>query len=202
MRNLLAILATITALATSCQSNGKQTENMDTVPLEDSIPENAKGIKIEGAIGIVTTSDAYEFGDTIPILDQQKKLSQTIVITDEYQKLKLRCLSQTSKSYQVRLDDGNVGYIRKDQPKVKFQTWEEHVLSVFAIGFDAEANPIKKESNNRAPENIYNPDEFYHPSKIQSDWLQIKWGTEGSWKYGWIKWRNEEKLLIELFYFA
>lgn len=40
------------------------------------------------------------------------------------------------------------------------------------------------------------------PVKIQKDWLQVKWGDEENWKYGWIKWQEAGTLLLYLFYTA
>jgi hypothetical protein len=45
----------------------------------------------------------------------------------------------------------------------------------------------------------------FHPVRIKGEWLKVSWDVAkhgdnaGS---GWIKWKAEEKLLIELFYFA
>jgi hypothetical protein len=124
------------------------------------------------------------------------------VIKDEYQKLTLNCLSTEGDFYKVFLEDSLIGYLAKNQPEISFQTWGEHVLSVFAVGFDIKRNPIKKEPNNLSSEISYDVDEFYHPAKVQGNWLQIKWGTEGNWHYGWIKWKDKDKLIIELLYFA
>ncbi len=172
------------------------TKEVNEINVKDSI------IRIDGSIGVITTSDKYAFGDSILVFDEQKRPLSTIVIKDEYQNLTLKCLSTEGDFYKVLLEDSVIGYLAKSQPIISFQTWSEHVLSVFAVGFDTKRNPIKKEPNNLSSEISYDLDEFYHPVKVQGNWLQIKWGTEGNWQYGWIKWKDKDKLIIELFYFA
>jgi len=37
---------------------------------------------------------------------------------------------------------------------------------------------------------------------IQDDWLKVRFKVKEDVRYGWIKWKNNHKLIIELFYFA
>jgi hypothetical protein len=197
-RNKSILIILLVLIWSVCQSgfycSGQKSINIGK--LKDS------RIVIDGSIGIITTSDKYEFGDTIVVLDGQKQFSKKIVITTEYKKLTLKCLSNEEDYFKILLEDKTIGYLPKNNPLIRFQTWKEHILSVFAVGFDSKKNPIKAKPNNQSIETIYDQDEFYYPFKIQGDWLQIKWGTIGSWQYGWIKWKENNKLIIELFYFA
>jgi hypothetical protein len=207
MKDLLLILLLI--ISTSCQSNTKKGIEKASTPLVEQKNKRSfdstktDNTKLEGAIGIITTSDKYQFGDTITIFNKQKQAVKYVVITEEYHPVFLKCLSEATDYYQVKTDDGKIGYISKKARGIKFQTWEQHILaSVFSVSFKVGGNPLKEAPNDQASEIVYDPDEFYHPSKIEGDWLQVKWGSEGNWRYGWIKWKNEDKLLIELSYFA
>lgn len=104
--------------------------------------------------------------------------------------------------YQVKIDNGDVGYIPLSSKKVLFQTWEEHFLSLFSVGFNEKKNPLRKEPSLDAEMLYYDQDEFYHPNQIKGEWLQIKYGSESNWRYGWIKWKSENNLIIDLYYFA
>lgn len=157
---------------------------------------------VDGAIGIITTTSDYHYGDIITVFEEDKKHSTNTVITEEYQVFAMKCLSQDKIYYKVIQDNGKTGFIKKDNSKIQFETWEEHILNLFSVGFEIKTNPLLKNPILTSEKIALNPDEFYHPSKIQGDWLQVKWGNEGSWNYGWIKWKEKNKLLIELFYFA
>lgn len=157
---------------------------------------------VDGAIGIITTTDDYHFGDIITIFEEDKKHSSNVILTEEYQIFALKCLSQDKAYFKVIQDNGKIGFIKNDNSKIQFETWEEHILNLFSVGFEIKTNPLLKEPFPASEKITLDPDEFYHPSKIQGDWLQLKWGNEGKWNYGWIKWKENTKLLIEFFYFA
>lgn len=169
---------------------------------ELQIPHFEPKGKVEGAIGLITTSGHYEFGDSIEIFDKYRKVQRIIVITEEYQKLSLKCLSKDDLFYKVQSENDEIGFIPKNEKKVIFQTWEEHILSVFSVGFDEVSNPILESPSENSKKVTYDKDDFYYPIKIKRDWLQVKWGSDGDWKYGWIRWKEGEKLVIQLFYFA
>ncbi|GGZ35240.1 hypothetical protein GCM10007049_30830 [Echinicola pacifica] len=157
---------------------------------------------LEGAIGLISTSENYQFGDTIFVFDKEGKVQNHIVFDDEYEVLSLKCLSKDNSFYKVKSENNEIGFIPKGEKGVIFQTWEEHVLSVFSIGFNEVSNPLLDSPLENSKKVYYDKDEFYHPSQIKGDWLQVKWGSEEDWKYGWIMWKDSEKLLIELYYFA
>jgi hypothetical protein len=118
--------------------------------------------------------------------------------------LVFRCLKKVKDRYQVIINEDTkaVGYIIAKDFTFKYQTTEEHILSVFSVGFDNTDNPIKKSPTNSSEILTYDNDEFYHPVSVKDEWLKIKWGDEGNWKYGWIKWKAKNEMIIELFYFA
>ena len=157
---------------------------------------------VDGAIGIVTTTDNYQFGDIITVFNEDKKYSSNIILTEEYQVFALKCLSQDKAYYKVIQDNGKIGFIKKDNSKIQFETWEKHILKLFSVDFEVKTNQLFKEPVPTSEKIALDPDEFYHPSKIQGDWLQLKWGNKDNWNYGWIKWKENTKLLIEFFYFA
>ena len=192
----------ILLLLFACQGNTKDTKDESNMnPVVEKTSNDP--VVVEGAIGIIVESEDYRFGDTIPVLDKNQNKVSKIVITEETEVLKLKCLSKSESTYEVLLQNDSVGYIPVSEKKVKFQTWQEHILNhLFAVGFNKKDNPLHEDPSEGSKTIYYDKDEFYHPSQIKGEWLQVKWGSEGSWNYGWIKWREKEKLLIELFYFA
>jgi hypothetical protein len=193
---------TMLLLLFACQGNTKVAGDESKM---NQVAEKVSNdpVIVEGAIGIIVESENYQFGDIIPVFDKNQNKISEIVITEETEVLALKCLSQDESAYEVLLEDGNVGYIPVSEQKVKFQTWQEHILnSLFAVGFNEKNNPLHEDPSEESKTIYYDQNEFYHPSQIKGEWLQVKWGSEGSWNYGWIRWREKEKLLIELFYFA
>lgn len=116
-----------------------------------------------------------------------------------------RCIGEDQLSYLVIANEstGEVKYIKKSDKNYKFETWKEHILDAFSVGFDKKSNLIRKAPSSTAASVTYDPDEYYHPVKIIGDWLQVKWGENESMNTGWVRWRfSNDDLLIEIFYFA
>lgn len=99
---------------------------------------------------------------------------------------------------------GVTKYVRKSDPILRHSTWADYVLDCFAVEFDPRTNPIVEEPNgpglNRPVE--AKPTYFY-PQKISGDWLKISWkpteNAASSTQSGWIRWRKNNKIVINLF---
>jgi len=171
----------------------------------------AKNSIIEGTIGVLTyntkISQSVEvnfFNDNGTLCDGLEDNFNPYSWHPDYGVLALRCIEANNDTCKVIVNEEFKivkNYPLKNKGLI-FQTWEEHILSVFSVGFDEKANPLRKLPSKDATTINYNPDEFYLPYKINGDWLQVRWGSEGDWDYGWIMWRKDGTLLIELFYFA
>ena len=108
----------------------------------------------------------------------------------------IKVLSETDQWYRVNFGDAKLYH--KSDTILKFHTWEEHIVkSVAAVGFNPVANPIRKGPSDQNEKLYYYHDEFYHPVKIQDDWLLIRKYNKA---YGWIKWKNGDQILIDIFY--
>lgn len=122
----------------------------------------------------------------------------------DYGTLALRCIEIRNDTCLVVVDEKR--NLMKKYPLSNkgliFQTWEEHVLSVFSVGFNEKENPMRKGPSVNDEIIFYSMDDFCFPAHIKGDWLQLTWGPESNPKYGWIRWKENGKLLIELFYFA
>ncbi len=98
-------------------------------------------------------------------------------------------------------------YIEKNDNKLKFETWANHTTSVFSIEFNYEINPLKSDpdisaSNILLSKSIYGGF-IFHPKTIKGDWLKVEWEDDNNKiQKGWIKWRENGNLIIDLIYFA
>jgi hypothetical protein len=93
-------------------------------------------------------------------------------------------------------------YIKSINNNWVFQTWSKHIVEAFSIDFNSQENPLKEKPSFNSSSINKDDEEFYHPVKVQGEWLQVKWGEENNWKFAWIRWKREGKLIIDLFYFA
>jgi len=124
--------------------------------------------------------------------------------------LTLKCARSDADRYEVIVNEesGLRKFVRRDDPVLKFQRWEEHVVKWDMVDFNASTNPARSKPDTRA--DIIRvptlPKDYvimFHPDNINGDWLRIHWnlsesGTEYQNKdeFGWIRWRNKENGLI------
>jgi hypothetical protein len=114
---------------------------------------------------------------------------------DIFQPLKVS--GERDRFFVTTLRDQLVLFDKRDTT-LTFQTWEDHIVhSVSSLGFNPKSNPIRKESSGMAAIVPYIHDSFYHPIKIKGEWLLLRKFDE---EYGWIKWRDGDHLLIDIFY--
>ncbi|MEQ8574081.1 hypothetical protein [Fulvivirga sp.] len=146
----------------------------------------------------------FYYDDSDGEYDYFKEEFSPFAFHPDYSLLGLIVTADKGSRYKVVVN-GNNGlekYIEK-QDYLEFLKWGEYIVSkTFSVDFDKMNNPLKME-NDRESSNIpYSNDEFYHPNKVEGDWLQVKWGNEDNWEYGWIRWRDGNDIIIKWYYFA
>ncbi|RMG01717.1 MAG: hypothetical protein D6735_11390 [Acidobacteria bacterium] len=126
----------------------------------------------------------------------------------DYFILALRCVGEDENRYEVIVNEktGLRKFVRKDDPTLKFVTWEEYVIKVFAVGFDRKENQLREMPNGTIMKVELPNEVVFHPLEIKDDWLKVCWDDSRKRKKcagtGWVKWRDENHLLIKLFYFS
>lgn len=127
----------------------------------------------------------------------------------DYALLILTCVRDDSAQFEVIVnkETGLKKIIKKSDQTFELQSWDNFILELFAIDFDKKLNPLR--SNPSATEPVIKPPQgvFFHPVQIKGDWVQVRIeDTSGSKPqvrgYGWVKWKEEDKFLIDFFYFA
>ena len=118
----------------------------------------------------------------------------------DYEILIFRVVGMDKIFFQVCVSEtkNEIKYINRNDRNFNFQSWEENILTSFAIDFDSNDNPPYQSIDSKII-NQYSKNEFYHPLYIQDDWLCIE-NDEGQQSF--IKWRTNGKLLIKIFYTA
>lgn len=181
----------------------------------ENVAYSNDSLKIENTIGFLVFNEKIGDNPSFKLYSEDKVLwysfgfEPNVKINpyawhQDYHLLVFRCVKKADGWYEVIVDEKlkRVKYISEKDYNFKFETWENHILKTFSIDFNPNKNPILEEPLESSVSIFYNNDEVYHPVKIRGEWLQIKWGTEDKWNYGWIKWREKNNLLIEFFYFA
>ena len=125
----------------------------------------------------------------------------------DYFSLALKCTGEDSNRYQVIVNEetGLKKFVKKDDAALRFQSWEDHIKGAFAVKFDHVENPLRESPEGKVKNADLPEDATFHPVQVNGDWLKVRWDSSkksGSAQVGWIKWKENEKLLIELYYFA
>jgi hypothetical protein len=124
----------------------------------------------------------------------------------------LKCVRSDANRYEVIVNEesGLRKFVRRNDPILKFQQWEEHVAKWGMVGFDVSTNPARSKPDINAdiiriPTLSTDYVIYFHPDKIDGAWLRVRWNlSESGAKYqkqnknefGWIRWRNEENSLM------
>jgi hypothetical protein len=113
--------------------------------------------------------------------------------------LVLQVVKKSNDGYEVIVNE-ETGIVKftKEVAFMKYLTWEQYVTSVFAVSFDQKINPIFVEPNEKSKVLPIEQDVVHNPVKISGDWLEVRWKSNGTDKSGWIKWRVENQLAIEI----
>jgi hypothetical protein len=125
----------------------------------------------------------------------------------DYFVLALKCVGKEGSLLKVVVNEitGLTKFVNSKDELLKIETWENHILHLFAVSFNPLKNPLlDRPSGNAKPIRIPK-DVFFHPSRIKGDWLMVRWDVidkSGKIKYGWVKWRESNKLIVNFYYFA
>lgn len=208
----------------ACQSSSNQRTN-NSKPL-DTFVAKRKVDSIKGASdtnllsennldGVLALREDYPKG-MLKIYNADGSVWKSFRITDSFQSedlsplalkpenslLVFRCIGKKHGMYAVVVDENKsiIKYISQSETSFKYEPWQQHILKVFSVDFDSKKNPIRQDPSEKSKLLLYNKEEFYHPVKVQKEWLMIKDDNE---KNGWIKWKDANgHLIITLYYDA
>ena len=113
-----------------------------------------------------------------------------------------KCIKEDNNYYSIVVNEekNTVKYIKTSDIKFQYQTIEEHIITVFSVGFNPESNPLHNNANDMSKKDDYDVNQFYYPVKIKGNWLMVRDDNDLN---HWIKWKDSEgNLIIELFYDA
>lgn len=162
---------------------------------KDSISEN-KSIQF--------LNDDFTFGDLFypkgNLLDTVKY--NFLCYNNRTGYLELRCLKQTDSHYYVITNERNksIQLVRKSN-LITLQYWQNFILNASTI-----CNRSKIFNTKNGKTELTPKANILKPVKIDNDWLMIKWNVnfkkdlQPEFKFGWIRWRKNEEILIKVIY--
>lgn len=109
----------------------------------------------------------------------------------------------------VNEERGVTKYIKADDPVFKLQSWDALLISVFAVDFDKKANPLRDSPDGQVKKVTVPGGVYFRPVETNGEWLKVRWELESeksttgrSESNGWIRWKHDGVLLIQLLYFS
>lgn len=151
----------------------------------------------------------------------------TFTFDPEYGLMHFACTGKTAKAYQVLINYSQVKYLPKVKG-YKFQTWEQYIESSFGVRrkttkIGQQNKPmgtLQKEPNDKA-DTVAIPEgfEMFCAMQLQGDWLKVQYNCFYNMEHdpyegqpchnfidkckspltGWLRWRDGNKILIDIF---
>lgn len=195
----------------------QQGEKTQETTLENSlgvISLNEKGYGKDKFINIYNQDGSLWYKFTFYYNDSDGKFEyanenfKPFAFHPDYFVLALKCVSEDESRYEVIVNEetGLKKFVRKDDPTLKFETWEEHIPKAFAVGFNQEENPLRETPEGKVKAIDLPKEATFHPVEIKGEWLKVSWSNskkaEKNNKFGWVRWRENNKILVELFYLS
>jgi hypothetical protein len=182
--------------------------------------QNKRPIKL--GIGFVAVTNPYEFEDMYhskqifidETLTKKFKIDSNNNIYPFFYKLDyglyhFLCLEKNESYYKVLINDSAIAFIPNDSNFI-FTTWNK-ILITASIGRLTSDNPIRETVNNTS-DTLTTPCKYDNfkildfAEKQGEYWIKVSFSTGcedypskySNWKYGWIKWRTKNELLIRI----
>lgn len=146
-------------------------------------------------------------GYNIRDLKKQKEWLKPQAMWFDYDFFFFRCIHQTENFYKVVVNNQTgMTYWIKKADFLSFQDWEQLLIGVLTISRNNDQS-IKAKPDSDSQTIDFEADDCFHVIKMQGDWIEITTNgtctefemTSGKLDSGWIKWREDDNLLIEYF---
>lgn len=165
-------------------------------------------IRIYNEDGSLWHKFTFYGNDTLPLTNDD---FSPISFHQDYFVLALKCAAKSEKYFEVVVNEetGVKKYVRVDDPVLKFQTWEEHILQVFAVDFNWDENPPLGKPGGNVKNVSFSKEVTFRPVAVEGEWLKVRWdGIKQTGEKnkndntGWVKWKKDGFILVELYYFS
>lgn len=204
----------------SCNNKSSENSPKSKINLKDSIKAQVK-IKDDARIvlnnnGFVILKNTFNHKNLLTIYNIDGSKWKSFKFNDNFSDeeispyaikpenilLVFKYLGKYNGFYKIIVnEDKNITkYIKESDPDFKYQTINEHILTVFSVDFNEKENPLLSQPNEKSQQNPKNKNSFYYPIKISGDFLMVE---DDNKKDFWIRWCDEKgNLILTLFYDA
>ena len=151
----------------------------------------------------------------------------TMVFDPEYSLMHFACVGQTENAYQVLINHSQTKYLPRKK-EYQFQTWDQYLLQSHGIRrktneTDENETPLTalrtSATDSADAISLAAGHEMFCPMEVQGDWLKVQYDCfyndednqyEGQPCHnyigkcsdpltGWLRWRKDNKLLVDIF---
>ena len=209
-RILLLLILVLTFSVGITQAQTHTTSNSVGLVVLGKSYSNEDFIQIYNEDGSIWYRFTYYYDDSDGKFEYANSSFRPFAFHPDYFLLVLKCVRKQAGRYEVIVNEetGLLKYVKADGPSLRFERWERHILKVFAIGFDQKVNPIRESPQGRVKTTL-TANAPFHPVEVRGEWLRVRWmPISGAGEYatryasGWIRWKTDQKLLVELFYIS
>lgn len=159
-------------------------------------------IEIFNADGTVWHRFTYYYDDSDGDFEYANPDFRPYSFHPDYFNLAMKVIDEDASRFEVIVNEetGRTKFVLKGSKGLKVSNWSEYVVSMFAVGFDQSINPVR-----RAPAGaILDPQpqsDRFDPKETKGDWMRVEFSSSRSEadKGGWIRWRENGNLIVELF---
>lgn len=173
-----------------------------------------------------TLTDKPEFIDMHTQADSLSGFC-SMVFDPQYSLMHFACVGQTENAYQVLINHSQTKYLPRKK-EFQFQTWEQYLLQSNGIRrktdvTDENEKPLtalhKAPSDSASAISLPAGHEMFCAMEVQGDWLKVQYDcfyNDEDSKYegqpchnyigkcsdavtGWLRWRKDNKLLVDIF---
>lgn len=228
-RELAVTLAAALASCSGCGEHTPPAASKAAAAQEATRVERVHEYSLEGSAGVMALTDRYTRNDFVQIYNEDGSLWYRFTFYDtepaapananfkpfsfsrDYFVLALKLVGKSEGRYEVVVNEetGLRKYVRADDPVLKFQTWEEHILQVSAVDFNRDDNPLLDKPAGGAKLPHPSKGATFRPVAVNGEWLQVRWSDPGKKEgrnvkedTGWIRWKNGGDIAVELIYFS
>ncbi len=215
-----------TSSGNSVEQNQKNLEKS-----EKDKPAKIEYLDISNSLGLIKITDSgFRKGEIVRFYNEDGNLWNEFSLFDEnddgkvYEKIRQNIdfspfradpdsfhfyfdwVAENKQFYKVVVNEETKlhKFVKKDDPHFKSDSWENYVLNCFAVEFDDQNNPLRKEINGQIIKNLDKGLSF-QPKEIRGNWLKVKpfdlnkVKDENNSDFGWIKWKDDNKIVINFF---
>jgi hypothetical protein len=187
--------------------------NLGLISLSDRYPESddkkdkTDFIKFYNADGSLWYEFTFYYDDSDGKFEYKNDNFRAFAFHPDHFLLSVRCVGEDKDRYQVIVNEetGLKKYVSKNEKNLMLESFGKHLLKTFSIDLEKEKNKIFETRNGKELKLDFEKIDRFEAVEVKGDWLKVKWelpDRKEEYKSGWVRWKENEIILIDWFYFA